>query len=328
MTGPIPFYVPNEFAAGIANHSLNRVGTLIKDASSGRIVAHVQETGLAQKVVGSAINIPFAPLSTVSSVGANIQLTVLQKMMVTMQILQYASLGATLVGIGVSVVGFKVMVGRFNQMQSQIDDLANTMNQQFRDLEARSLREHQSRAVSLFDEAEIASSFSSPRTEWIRLSHSLAEEAAFYRGEVEYQLSLPQFNNRAFLPLVQLYAGCNSARVKCLMLADELSAAQEVSCLIADKYNALFDPLSPITLAKKFVKEEGPDLKEAANTDHALRENLERTTPLIASLRDAQEAAQTRPMLIDTLIKKGISGRDFIKRLESEKEQPILCLVP
>jgi hypothetical protein len=52
---------------------------------------------------------------------------------------------------------------------------------------------------------------------------------------------------------------------------------------------------------------------------------LTETKPLIASFREAHDAAQTRSMLMDSPIEKDISGREFMQRLENEKEQPILC---
>ena len=87
MIESIPFSLPAKFAAGIADGSLLRFGTIIKEASSGHIVAHVQETGLVKELAGSIIGMPFSPISAVSSVGANVQLAAISKMMVAMQML-------------------------------------------------------------------------------------------------------------------------------------------------------------------------------------------------------------------------------------------------
>ena len=323
MIGSIPFSVPAKFATGIADGSLLRLGTIIKDASNGQILGHLQETGLAQELVSSAMSIPFSPISAVSAIGANLQLAAITKMIAAMQMLQFANLGATLVGIGVSASGFKEMNTRFNQLELQITTFSGNMGYHFRDLEARSLRAHQSHVRSLLDEAELARSFSNSQGEWVRVSHTLAEEAGFYRGEVEHLLSLPEFDDVAFCTLVQLYTICNAARIKCLMLADELLAARDISQATAIQYNLIFDPLSPIALAKKSIQFFG---KKDSPYDHLLRQKLTETNQLVSCIRDAQDAASTRPMLVDALIAKGISGRAFVQRLESEKEQPILCL--
>jgi hypothetical protein len=76
-------------------------------------------------------------------------------------------------------------------------------------------------------------------------------------------------------------------------------------------------------LAKKSIQLIG---KKDSLNEHLLRQKLTDTKQLVSCIRDAQDAASTRPLLIDTLIAKGISGRKFVQRLESEKEQPILCL--
>jgi hypothetical protein len=228
-----------------------RLGTIIKDASTGQILAHLQETGLVQKIIGSAGGDPFSALSAVSSIVSNVQLAAITKMIAAMQLLQFANLGATLVGIGVSAYGFKVMNTRFNQLESQITTFSDTINCHFRDLEARSLRAHQSRVKNLLDEAELARSFSNSQGEWLRVSIALAEEAGFYRGEVEHLLSLPEFDDVAFCTLVQLYSICNTARIKCLILADELLAARDSSQSAANQNNLLFDSLSPDYVGKE-----------------------------------------------------------------------------
>lgn len=327
MLEAIPFKVPAEFAAGIANGSLQRFGALIKEANTGQIVAHLQETGALRSIISSGANITFSPVAAVSSLGANVQLANLQKMVTTLQSLQFASLGATLVGIGVSAIGFKVMVNRFNQVQLQLDNLAENMNQQFVKLEARELRRHQYRVISLLDEASLAGSFSCPKTELLRISHALTEEAAYYRGEVEHQICLPYFNEQTFQPLVQFYTGCNSIRIKCLILAEEMEAAKEVSASVASDYNSIFDHLSPIALAKKSLRIKIKNCsKSFDNSGHQLKEELVQTENLVLGIREAQEVAQTRPVLIKTLIEKDISGKQFIQQLENESEQPILCL--
>lgn len=332
MIDTIPFSIPDKFASGIADGSLLRFGTVIKDASSGHIIAHVQETGLVKALASNVIGTPFSPVAAVSSIGANVQLAAISKMMVVMQMLQFANLGATLVGIGVSAVGFKAMNTRFTQTQLQIKDFSENVVNHFQELKAKDLREHQSRVNSLLSDADLAHSLSNAQGDWLRVSHSLAEEAAFYCGEVEYLIHLPTFDSLAFRTLVQLQTICNSARIKCLMLADELRAARELSHVTAKQYNLLFDHLSPIELAKKTpqLKEKSKEKsKERSESQEYifLKEKHTETKQLVRSIRDAQDSALTRPMLIDTLIEKGISGRAFVNQLEAENEHPILCLV-
>jgi len=319
----IPFSIPANFASGIADGSLIRFGAIIKDAGSGSIVAHLQETGVSQQLLSNTVSLPFSPISAASSLGANVQLAALTNMMAVMQMLQFATLGATLIGVGVSVAGFKAMSTRFDQVQSQISSLSDNVNQHFQELKARDYRSHQSRVKSLLEQADLAYSYSNSTSEWIRISHALADEAGFYQGEIQYLLSLDVFDEQLFQTFTQLYTICNSARIKCLMLADELLAARDISKATSNQYNFLFDPLTPITLAKQSInlihKTDQP-------YEHLLRQELMNTKQLVSSMREVQDTAATRPLLLDTLIERNISGQAFFERLESEKIEPILCL--
>jgi hypothetical protein len=107
------------------------------------------------------------------------------------------------------------------------------------------------------------------------------------------------------------------------LLADELPAAREVSQATASQYNSMFDPLTPLSLAKKSIPEYDQDDR---SFDQLITAELVSSRQIISSIRDAQDAAATRPLLFDTLITQGIPGRDFMRRLEDEKEQPLLCL--
>ena len=50
MTPLIPFRIPFDFAADVAVGKIVRYGAILKDAQTGRIVAHLQETGLFHSV--------------------------------------------------------------------------------------------------------------------------------------------------------------------------------------------------------------------------------------------------------------------------------------
>ena len=323
MIESIPFSIPGKFASGMADGSLVRFGAIIKDANNGGIVAHLQETGVAQQLLSSATGGPFAPISAVSSIGANVQLSALTNMMATMQMLQYATIGASLVGLGVSVAGFKAMSTRFDQVQSQISAFSDKVVQHFEEQKEREFRSHQSRVKSLLEQAELAYAYNNSSSEWMRIAHDLADEAGFYQGEIEHLISLTVFDDQQFKAYSQLYTLCNNARIKCLMLADELLAARDTSKSMEKQYNLLFDPLTPISLAKQSIR-----LPQNTDQpyDHLLRQKLVETKLLVASIRDIQDTVATRPLLLDTLIDRQISGKDFFKRLENERNEPILCL--
>ena len=75
MISNIPFEVPAELLGRVASGELIRYGTILKDAGTGQIVKHLQETGAAQSVLSSLASGPFAPVSILADVmgaGANL----------------------------------------------------------------------------------------------------------------------------------------------------------------------------------------------------------------------------------------------------------------
>lgn len=50
MISTIPFEIPAELLGRVASGELIRYGTILKDAGTGQIVKHLQETGVAQAV--------------------------------------------------------------------------------------------------------------------------------------------------------------------------------------------------------------------------------------------------------------------------------------
>jgi len=326
MLGPIPFEIPAKFAAGIVNGNLVRAGALLKDTGSGQIVAHLQETGLAQKLLGSAMSSPFSPLQALgapASLAANVQLVQLKSMIEGLQMLQFVNLGATVAGIGVSAIGFVLMNKKLNGLQSQMATFADRVEVRFQELQEREFRSHYSKVRGLFNQADQAHSLTTPTAEWQRIACVLADESAYFRGEVEHLLQSEIFDNELFGVLTRSFALCNAGRTECLVLAGELQAAHKVSHDVAGDYNALFDPLNPIQLAHKSAA-----LVENKEMpfDHLLRQELVGMRNLVNNLRDIQDAATSKPYLMETLIERGIDGYEYMQAISKEKEQPLLLI--
>lgn len=326
MLSNIPFEVPQAFAAGISNGTLTRIGTLIKDSGTGKIVAHVQETGLGQQLLGQFVGSPFSPLrlvDTASSVYSNVQLSQLRKMVEGLQMLQYANLGVAMAGIGVSVVGFAIVNKRLKGIEQSIAQLTERMDKHFQDLFERQLRYELSRIRGIFERIDIASNLSTSWAELTTTSASLTESSALLRGEIEYRLTLDSFDERLFTLLTRSMMLSDSARVESLLMANELDSAHRTASLIAENYSELFDGLSPYSLECKRQVEGLSDLDSFNSKDNTARLNIKE---LVTGLHDITDAAMTRPYMIETLDNQGIKGRDFIEQLRNETERPLLVL--
>lgn len=325
MISAIPFEVPLKYVAGLADGSILRFGTILKDAGTGRILAHVQETGVAQQLLGNFGGSLFSPLTSLGTLGsslyANAQLSQLKQLVHTLQALQFASLGVAVAGIGVSAIGFTLMNKKLNGIQAQLSALPQEIKMHFKAIEERELRVHYARIHGFFEQAEQARSLTRPEPEWQRIAGQLADESAFFRSELNYSTGQPTFDFDLFSYLVRSLSLCNAARIECLVLANELPAARKVAADTASHYNAAFDALSPMDLAKKAL---GSDAGIDRASLHRLRREHTKMQASVQAIREMQDASATKPLLLDELIERGIDGRQYLDQIRHEKTEPLL----
>ena len=237
-------------------------------------------------------------------------------------VLQYANLGVAIAGIGVSAIGFTIMNKRLKSIEGQISGLAEKLDQQFQVLYERDLRKHYSQIYVLLEKADVAHLLANSSDEWRNVSSQLADEGGFLSGEIADLLSKDSFDAELFSSLIQSLALCNSARIECLLLAEEMPAAYKVADNIGRNYRALFDNISPFRLAKKIMQSTFPK----HDNHHMFHKKQIEINALVHGVRDITDAALTKPSLIESLIDKGISGHDFIETIRNEKDHPILLL--
>jgi hypothetical protein len=313
MFSQIPFDLPLRFFPGLAAGDVVRYGAILKDVGTGRIVGHLQESGIAQSLLSQTLSSATSPISLASSVvntGASVytafQVHHLKAMMETLQALQVATLGASLVGVGVSVAGFLYMRKRFNGLDNRLDKLIDAVKVGFENLEKSGFRKQMSHTKSLVQRAELAKSMTDPHKEYREVAAQLADQAAFFEGEIVFEISAKgPINHDKFWLLAQLLMLCNSVRIDCQVRANELLNAQHVSERIAGEYQSLFERIGPASF----------------NADHS------EGRATVRALRDATDSAHSKPFLLDYLRTRRIEGSAYIESLEREKEQPILVLL-
>jgi hypothetical protein len=320
------FEVPARYAAQFASGEIVRFGALLKDSVSGRVVAHLQETGAFQQILSQAGALPFSPVSvlnTVSSIGANIQLHKLTHLVQSLQLLQVATLGISIAGVGVSVIGFAMMNKKLNALSDQISTLSARIDSHFKEQREREFRAHFSKLRGLCDQADQAMALSNPIPELLRLAPLFADESAFLRGELAHYINTSVFEPDLFQSLTLSYSLCNSGRIQCLLLAGELRGALRVSEDDASSANELFDRLRPIHLAKKLNPDPSLDGKPG---DINANRYLWSMQDFVMNVRDIQDCMNSKPFLIETLMAKKVDGFEYLNQLRQQKDEPLLLM--
>ncbi len=313
MLTEIMFHVPTMFEAGLKSGELIRVGGLLKSAASGQIVTHLQESSILQSLLSQTalggLSAVANPVSSLLNVGTGIYNTIqirqLKTLVEGLQALQVASLGVSLVGVGVSVAGFIYMRKRFNQLDNRIDSLTNTVNIGFENQRMENIRSHLSQVQGLMDLAFQAPTLSKPEREYTRIAEMMASESSYFEGELKFIIKVDgKINQELFWQLTQALMLCNNVRIDCRIRTNEMRNALKVAESIGEKYQSLFDNLTPISFENK-----------SANT-----------STLTTALKDITDTATSKPYLIDHLHSQRIDGREYIARLENENNHPLLML--
>lgn len=322
----IPFDVPRQFAAGLADGSLVRFGALLKDSGTGQVVAHLQETGVVPRLLSGVSRLPLAPtelLSGAVAIDNNLKLRQLTSLVQTLQSLQYATMGIALVGVGVSVAGFALMNRRLKGIEGEISNLKTLMEKQFRELHLRELRARFALASTCLERAENAHRFREPAPELRGAAERLAESSGFFKAEVKFALKEERVNMELVRSFTYAMLLCDTTRVECLVGANEMDAAMCIAECSGADWVGLFDEIDAVTLTRRVSAATG----DGQHSYSELRElRLRLIEPFLQLMNEATEAGITRAALIQSLVDRGIEGSEYLQRVRKEEKEPILML--
>ncbi len=328
MIGSIPFEIPAKYAADLASGSIVRFGGLLKDASTGRIVAHLQETGsLAQRLGAQLLNVsPFDGVSAISSLAGNMQLAKIQKTLELLQIQQWLTLGSSLVGIGVSLAGFKMMSDRFDRLDQRLDAFKEHIDRRFDELVERDYRNHLSRVRDLLREAESAYTYRNPDDRFMRVAESLESVISFLRSEIDHNLGKKGTRNEETIKLlwslIEGFVTGINARVQCLAEAGEMTAAADLSRREAEGFYRFFDGFSAVDWVNAGID----PAREIETSWERYSIQLNKLHPFENSLTEIQSQMDSRPYLLEYLEQEQIRMSDLRGLMEQETREPVVVL--
>lgn len=308
MITDVLFKIPEAYLSGVQSGSLVRFGSLLKDAGTGKIVAHLQETGLGQQMLSTALGSIGSPLTLVPDLAQTVmsyqtlgKLNQIKDAISVLQSLQIATLGISAVGVGVSIGGFIYLKTRLDRVDSQLEEILNLL----RDERAATLRARYSRLKGLVASCIHAHSLNNPDYEYARIAEELAIEASFYEEELLYLTkSSSKIDLQAFGQFAHRLMLTNSLRIDCRVRTNELFNAQVISESVASSYAEIFDDLTPLSF----------------DGEKADREAM------CLNLREISEFSATKAYLLFDVRKSGIAGSEFIKQIQSQSSDAFLML--
>jgi len=311
----IPFVVPAKFQAAEAARHLVRYGALLKDAGTGRIVAHVQETGALRKLVDVGLSLGGGPLDAATGIYGLVQneqikarLDAMQTMMGSLQTLQIATLASSVVGIGVTVASTMMILKRLRDLKTDLARIEDAVDRIPAQLTINTLIDVLIVIETQLERLDEAGTRRNPRP-------VLEEaEAALHEGFNAIVTRLQRLQGERALDAVWLavllrgLALCGTAQGQALLQLDDAAA-------LAHRTRTQIGKLEQLALAlPRDVLE--IDLGIASPTAERL----------------AAEAAETRLrfastlMLAEQLQVQSIPGPKYLAKANAETEQPLLVL--
>jgi len=324
----IPFDIPASFAAQLASGDIVRVGALLKDGATGRILAHLQETGALQSALTHLSPSAFSPLGLVNTVleGANtFQLHQLTGMVQGLQTLGMATLGVGVLGIGVSVAGTVLLSRRMTQLQQEVEQLrhelsrvASAVHQGFADIEGRDIDSLFADIKSAFEHAQSLSVQGSANS-WENLVlelRKLSNRCQALSNRLQTATSLP-FELVQRLMVAELT--CRAASVQALVCRNHMKAALLESQANADALHARLSALNPAEFMSRQLG--------TPNQTQDLQAITQRTAALFSDLRTHGRMAQQQTLLLTTLKERSVNGEHYLRELSERGDQPLLAVV-
>ncbi|MEQ8262585.1 hypothetical protein [Pseudohaliea sp.] len=301
---------------------LVRYGTILKDAGTGKIVAHVQETGLAGKALSTLGGGPFGPVSSISSIVANVQLVKIQGMLAFMQALQFATLGAAVAGIGVSAAGFASLNKKVAAVGESIQDFRAAVEIEFERLAKARIRDMLASLHGHLSVAEQNFLSGAGNDEWQRVGRQFIEASEPFRLELEHELDQNVLDATLLHTLIGAWCLSNNSATRAFLLADDLRGAEVHARTVSEKYDSAFDELSPVRLAQLLNEPHHSERQSASS----IIDSQNKAQEMVDFVREVQETAAAAPFLIETLHARRLSGREYVLAAENEERAPLVLL--
>lgn len=316
----IPFETPAHLAAWVASGKAVRHGAIFKDMATGRILGHVQETGMLRHALSSINLNSFSPLG-VLDLGVSVQnYRQIAHLTQLVQAAGMATIGIGLLGVGISAAGFVAVGRRLGQIRTQISQLAQGVAHSRQEAKLDKYDDIFSGVLAAEQAGHLLADASDATSqEWRSLCHEFDKLA--HQTWLTIQRELGTTKNLDFELLEKFtltHLMCRSAAIEGLVRTNAIDAAQVMLERSNQSHRELFDRFSPIDLTHKQLTDRPSRQQISEASDRARR--------FIGDLQGRMLHAEQQQILLDTIAARQINGAEYMAQVDQEKNEPFLLL--
>jgi len=251
-----------------------------------------------------------------------------QSSLALLQNVQFGTLAVSGLGLGVSVVGFAVMLKRLKGIETHLGTIEAKIEAITKDSRSDGLRIIFADVGTQLNTVETLSARSNKVNVAEAAEQALAKSAG--RLESAFQQKSDAMQTAPVSPadidmLWSLAAAirlCHEAGSRALYTIDELQAAKQLAERRAQRFLDLSQTLTPDTLAR-LCAQSTQDPKAYAE---ARRLALPQAEVLVQGLRESVASISSQSELAHHLIENQVSGPAYLEEVAAEKDAPLLIL--
>jgi hypothetical protein len=318
----IPFHLLASHEARVAAGEVVRYGAILKDVGTGKIIGHVQETGLfdavASKVIGGGAMAVANPVTAamggagqLAAVAQNSkmigQLSNLTEMMGSLKTLNIVGTLASVAGVGVTVASTAMILHRIKGIDRALQDVAQRMDRlpdQIRELELEKTLRKTETQLERLQELPLRQK---PTQVVENVEKELHESFNTLHEGVHRLILSVEVDEGLLRSLLAGLAICGAAQTKSLIWLNEKEAAQKRAELQAAKLLSLSAEMPMDRLQTSL-----------GNDECAQRVHRE--------LVELRSVSASRPLLCERLINADIDGRHYLEEALERDDAPVLLL--
>ncbi len=294
--------------------NLIRYGAILKDSGTGKIVGHIQETGLwnnaligGSKFLGGT-NPALSVFNTVQNEQIKSRLNELQTMVGGLHNLQLLNLATSVVGIGVTIASTAIILNKMNELRKTTDQILLSIEripEKWKEGRVSELMATMQTSLERLEEGHLRSNTEDIVRNVEESLHGIFNQIRTIALDLSNDIKL---NTNLYRILLSALSICVGTQYKAMLYLNEKKAA----LLRTKNQYKYIEQLSwnlPLDVLEQKTQKD-PDIARAFSGDlNKLRAHL-----------------ASRPHALEILISREIHGRSIIEQAENEMAEPLLIL--